>query len=145
MAPTALWISKKEQHLLAGTEATYPCFSVGAYPQNRFTWYLDNTPIQKTPSNEIVNKVMLLVEKFIMLIWYNTYVYSENNIVLFLSINLQILTFIICGLSKKLNIVSDTNQNHILKGKHVYFLFVQDILLVKVKTFLWSLSSRQKT
>ena len=68
VAPTALWISKKEQHLLAGTEATYPCFSVGAYPQNRFTWYLDNTPIQKTPSNVIVNKVILLVEKFVILI-----------------------------------------------------------------------------
>ena len=57
MAPTALWVSKKEQHLLAGTEATYPCFSVGAYPQNRFIWYLDDTIIHKTPIDGNENKV----------------------------------------------------------------------------------------
>ena len=58
MAPTALWISKKEQHLLAGAKATYPCFSVGAYPQNRFIWYLDDTKIHENPTDGNKNKVI---------------------------------------------------------------------------------------
>ena len=57
MAPTALWISKKEQHLLAGTKATYKCSSVGAYPENRFTWYLNDAKIHIPPTSENENKV----------------------------------------------------------------------------------------
>ena len=59
VAPTALWVSKKEQHLLAGTKATYPCFSVGAYPQTRFIWYLDDTKIHTTPEKGNEYKVSI--------------------------------------------------------------------------------------
>ena len=74
MAPTALWISKKEQHLLAGTAATYPCFSVGAYPQNRFIWYLNDTKIHQTPLGgdenkvgnqyQVVNNIVVIIKVF---------------------------------------------------------------------------------
>jgi hypothetical protein len=63
VAPTALWVSKKEQHLLAGTKVTYPCFSVGAYPQNRFIWLLDDTKIHEKPSDGNKNKVIYRHDK----------------------------------------------------------------------------------
>ena len=53
VAPTALWIAKKEQHLLAGTAATYTCSSVGAYPQNRFIWYLGDKQLFVTHENKV--------------------------------------------------------------------------------------------
>jgi len=40
LPPTAVWISKKDQHLLAGKEVVFSCASTGASPRSKFSWFL---------------------------------------------------------------------------------------------------------
>ena len=38
--PTAVWISKKDQHLISNEEAVFNCASTGASPRSKFSWFL---------------------------------------------------------------------------------------------------------
>ena len=51
--PTAVWIDKKEQHLLSGREVVYNCGSTGSSPRSKFTWFLGEDLITTTSSDDI--------------------------------------------------------------------------------------------
>lgn len=50
--PTAVWIMKKEQHLLAGNEVVFSCASTGASPRTKFTWFLGEDMITTTSTKD---------------------------------------------------------------------------------------------
>ena len=50
--PTAVWIAKKERHLLAGREAEFRCSATGASPGFRFVWLLGDRTLKVTPNQE---------------------------------------------------------------------------------------------
>ena len=51
--PTAVWISKKDQHLLAGNEVVFACASTGASPRSKFTWFLGEDLITTTSDQDV--------------------------------------------------------------------------------------------
>ena len=56
MPPTAVWVNKKDQHLLAGKEAVYNCGSTGASPRSKFSWMLGEKIINgnEIPLHQVV-------------------------------------------------------------------------------------------
>ena len=54
--PTAVWVNKKDQHLLAGKEAVYNCGSTGASPRSKFSWMLGEKIINgnEIPLHQVV-------------------------------------------------------------------------------------------
>ncbi len=44
--PTAVWISQKDQHLLAGQDVEFACQTAGASPAVRFTWWIDRKQVR---------------------------------------------------------------------------------------------------
>ena len=51
--PTAVWITKKDQHLLAGVEVVFACSSTGASPRSKFSWFLGEDLITTTYQKDI--------------------------------------------------------------------------------------------
>ena len=75
--PTAVWIQKKDQHLLAGSSSTYLCGSTGSSPKTKYTWILGNIPLQETS----IQVIILFIIKFLSMA---NYLY-KNAIFLFAS------------------------------------------------------------
>ena len=53
--PTAVWISKKDQHLLSGKESTFVCSATGAAPKLKFTWYLNDQQLSLPSTGDLVS------------------------------------------------------------------------------------------
>ncbi|TRY72468.1 hypothetical protein TCAL_04760 [Tigriopus californicus] len=47
LPPTAVWIQRKDRHLMAGKEVNFQCSSSGSTPRTRFKWLLDSEPLNQ--------------------------------------------------------------------------------------------------
>ena len=95
--PTAVWIDKKEQHLLSGREVVYNCGSTGSSPRSKFTWFLGEDLITTTSTDDIqLHQVSLKTQLRRYIRLHSGWKWHKKGSFVLVCLELRFVTFFKC-------------------------------------------------